>query len=252
MEGWIKIHRQSLHSSVMKNPVTWHIWCWCLMKATHVSYNFPFNGKDVSLRPGQFITGRTKALEELKNCTARNYRTAIRYLKTTNRIATKTTNRFTIISICNWEKYQSETTSQTTSKVANKRPTNDQPATTYKNIRTKEQKKEVLPKKVNPLTLTRGQWGSYLKEYPRLTLEEIKEQRLKCNNYMGMSSNEYNNPGLFFKGWLKRIEKEKITLEAQKKRETRVDFPEISEEERQRNLKKLSEIRDRFKGGVAK
>ena len=141
MDGWIKIHRQSLNSSVMAKPKTWYIWCWCLMKATHVSQKFPFNGKDVELKPGQFITGRSKALKELKKITPMSYRIALDYLKTTNRITIKTTNKFTIISICNWDEYQVKTTSKTTSKTTNQQPTSNQPATTYKNNKNKKNDK---------------------------------------------------------------------------------------------------------------
>ena len=233
----------------MKNPKTWYVWCWCLMKASHEPQKFPFNGKDVELRAGEFITGRKKALKEMKKITPMAYRIAIEYLKTTNRITTKATNKFTIISICNWGQYQVSTTSKVTSKTSNQQPASIQPTTTYKNDKNVKNEKKLLPKQLNPLTLTRGQYRAFLKEFPYLTLEDLKEQRLKCNNYMAMSSSDYTNPGLFFKGWLKQaqVEKRRQELESEKIQE----LPEISPEEKKRNLKKLAKIRSRFKGGVA-
>jgi len=248
MEGWIKIHRQSINSSVWKNAKTWYIWCWCLMKATHAPVKFPFNGQDVELKPGEFVTGRTKALKELKNCSVQNYKTAIEYLKSTSRITTKVTNKFTIISICKWEQYQSQVTSQLTSKVNNQPPATNQPLTTYKNNKNIKNNKKLLPKKTNPLMLTRGQCQAYLQEFPGLTLEELKEQRLKCNNHMGMSSSDYTNPGLFFKGWLRQFMDEKRQKEFANRKMK--EYPEISEEQRQRNIKRLSKIKTKLKGVI--
>lgn len=105
--GWIKLHRKSINSSVWKNPITWWVWSWCLMKATHQEYKFPFNKKDLTIKPGQFITGLYKACEELK-ISPQNYRTNIEYLSNTGRIAKKSTNKFTLITVLNWDKYQVE------------------------------------------------------------------------------------------------------------------------------------------------
>lgn len=131
-QGYIKLHRQIIESSVWKSPEVVMVWMWCLIKATHKDTKFAFNGGDMELKAGGFITGRTKALKELRGLSPRKYRTALNYLKTTNRIAIKTTSQFSIISIVNWEQYQ-KATNGTTSKTTSQRPASDQPATTYKN-----------------------------------------------------------------------------------------------------------------------
>ena len=138
-EGFIKIYRKIMESSVWKNPDIFMIWSWCLLKAGHKDTKFPFNGNDMKLKRGKFITGRNSALLELnpKNrkdgITARKYRTAMNYLKATSRIAIETTNKFSIVSIVKWDEYQSNTTSNTTSKTTTQRPASDQQATTNKN-----------------------------------------------------------------------------------------------------------------------
>src|SRR3990167_1072029 len=132
MNGWIKIYRQSLNSSVWENPKVWFVWCWCLMKANHQPTEFPFNGKDIRLLTGEFLTGRDRAIAELPGISSQSWRTAITYLKSTNRITTKVTNKFTIISICKWEDYQGKVTSEVTSNLTNQQPTSNQPVTTYK------------------------------------------------------------------------------------------------------------------------
>lgn len=140
--GWIKIHRKSLESSVWQNPTVWWVWSWCLMKASHQKHKFPFNNQDIEVDEGEFITGITKACEELK-LTSQKYRTAIKYLQNTKRITIKTTNRFSLIKVNKWQEYQVDN-KPTNKPITNKQQTNNKPITTYnkgkneKNVKNRE------------------------------------------------------------------------------------------------------------------
>jgi hypothetical protein len=157
--GWIKLHRDSIKSSVLINPRYWQIWCWCLMKANHETRKWPFNGRDIEIKAGQFITGRKKATKELR-CTVQTYRSAISYLKSTNRITTQSTNQFTVIRIIKWEQYQvndNKVTTQSTSEPTNQQPTSNQPVTTNKND--KNEKKTAKIKNFNDDDGSRNNYG---------------------------------------------------------------------------------------------
>ena len=58
------------------------------MKANHKTVMVPFNGSDIEIKRGQFITGREKALKEMSELSPKKYRNAIKYLERTNRIHT--------------------------------------------------------------------------------------------------------------------------------------------------------------------
>ena len=131
MDGWIKLHRKSLESSVFQNPTIWAVWCWCLVKASHKLQKFPFNGKDIEIKPGQFITGRVIGASEC-HISEQSWRTAMGYLKSTSRITSQSSNKFTIITILKWEEYQT-TNQQSNQPLTNQQPTSNQPVTTYKN-----------------------------------------------------------------------------------------------------------------------
>lgn len=137
MDGWIKLHRQTMDSSIWVKPDIFFVWTWCLLKAGHKEKKYPFNGNDILLKPGEFITGRDKAVSELPGITAQKWRSAINYLKSTNRIEVKTTNKFSIICIKKWSKYQ---------LLTNKQPTNNQQITTNKNEKN-DNKYRLKPKK---------------------------------------------------------------------------------------------------------
>ena len=92
------------------------------------------------LEPGQFVTGIREAIKELRGISYQSYRTAIKYLCATERITIKPTNKFTIITIQNWEKYQ-ETNTLSNNQITHKEHTNNKQITTYKNVK-KEKKEE--------------------------------------------------------------------------------------------------------------
>lgn len=137
MSGWVKIHKKSLKSSIWENANYWMVWCWCLLRANYEDTKFPFNGKDMLIKRGQFLTGRRKAVKELPTST-QTYRSAIEYLKSTHRISVKTTNKFTIITVINYDLYQDKDelpTKLIKPPLTIQQPTSNQPVTTEKNIK---------------------------------------------------------------------------------------------------------------------
>jgi biotin operon repressor len=79
------------------------------------------------LKSGQLITGRKKLAEEL-NFSERQIRTAMEKLRSTGEVTYETTNKYTIVTVVNWEDYQSNEEIPTKS-ATNERPTKDQQAT---------------------------------------------------------------------------------------------------------------------------
>ena len=130
-EGWIKIHRKSMDSSVWKSANIWMVWSWCLMKANHEPHKFPFNGDDMEVLTGQFITGINKAILEIP-LTCQMFRSAIKYLEKTQRLTIKTTNKFSLITVNKWQEYQVEK-EHANKQITNKQQTSNKPVTTNKN-----------------------------------------------------------------------------------------------------------------------
>jgi hypothetical protein len=152
--GWIKLHRKIEESSVwLHSPEVYMVWCWCLIRANHKESKVPFKQGDIILKPGEFVTSRASAVEEMP-LSHRQWRTSVTYLKSTNRIAIETTSRYTKIRVVKWDEYQiegDETTSQTTSLTTSQRPASDQPATTDKNVKNvKNDKKTTYSAFVKP------------------------------------------------------------------------------------------------------
>ena len=148
--GWVSLYRKSIDSSVFRNADTWYVWSWCLMKANHKTVMVPFNGSDIEIKRGQFITGREKALKEMSELSPKKYRNAIKYLERTNRIHTDATNKFTIITVCKYDEYQNNNLIEgqpEKTNGANQGPTKGQPRATNNNVNNEnnENKEKALP-----------------------------------------------------------------------------------------------------------
>lgn len=137
--GYVKLHRKSLDSSVFQNANTWYVWSWCLMKANHETHKFPWNGGDMEVVAGQFITGIEKATKELHGISKQSFRTILTYLKNSGRVDLKSTNKFTLVTVLNWPKYQNDN-----KQLTNKQQTTNKQLTTYKNDNNDKNDKEVI------------------------------------------------------------------------------------------------------------
>ena len=134
MNGWFSLHRKLLDSRVFNDPdpFVMKLFIWCLCRANWQQKCWR-NGCEIE--PGQFVTGRLNAAEEL-NVSESKFRRAIEKLKEFGCITTEATNRFTVITVVNWGKYQDNDHSKppdrptTDQQPTSSRPTTDQrPAT---------------------------------------------------------------------------------------------------------------------------
>jgi len=147
-EGWVKLWRKSIDSGLIRNHKVWVFWTYCLLKSNHEKdYKQIIGFQEIILQPGQFVFGRLKASDET-GLSEQNIRTCLTFLKKCKNLTIKTTNKFSIITIINWDTYQNEdqlTNPQSNQQVTNNQPTSNQRVTTNKNLRTKEPKKKEIP-----------------------------------------------------------------------------------------------------------
>jgi len=126
-QGYVKLWRKSVDSGIMQNPNLWTFWSWCLMKASHKKRKQVVGMQMVDLNPGDFIFGR-KAASEALGISERTIRTCSKKLKKFGNVTIKATNKFSVISIVNWDTYQCDALSsdqQSDQQVTSKRPASD-------------------------------------------------------------------------------------------------------------------------------
>jgi hypothetical protein len=118
--GFIKLWYALKDWEWADDPNTLSLWIHLLMEANWKDKEW----KGHTIKRGQLVFGRS-AWSKKTGLSERQLRTCINNLKTTNNIAVKTTNKFSILTIVNYEKFQGkpeEATSKTTSQTSDERP----------------------------------------------------------------------------------------------------------------------------------
>jgi len=134
-DGWVKLYRKSIENGWLKNHNLWVFWTYCLMKATHKNHTDFMGLTQVKLEPGQFPFGRKKAAEET-GLSEQNIRTCVEILKKSKNLTIKSTNKFSIITICNWKIYQVD---ENNNQPSNQQTTNHiQECKEQKNVKKKD------------------------------------------------------------------------------------------------------------------
>lgn len=103
--GWVKLHRKLLDHPRFTDGDWLKVWTACLALATHKPLKVIFEGEPRTLQPGQFITSR-KSLAEKTGVQESKVERLLTSLKTEQQIEQLSTRKNRLISVKNWEKYQ--------------------------------------------------------------------------------------------------------------------------------------------------
>ena len=133
MEGWIKIHRKILENPIIcKDSDYLSVWIYLLLNATHKELPVLFKGNKITLKPGQLITGRKKIANQLKISESKIFR-IINEFKSEHQLEQQTSNKNSLITILNWERYQ-QNEQQNETQMNNNWTTTGQQLNTNKNV----------------------------------------------------------------------------------------------------------------------
>lgn len=142
-EGWIKLHRKLLDSPVFSNPKLLKVWVWCLLKASHEPYEVIIGLQTVGISRGQFVFGLNKASSEL-DIPIRSLRDYLNALKRNGMVAIKTTNKYSVLTVENYDFYQDCSTKngeltankpQTNRNIQEEKENNKKPYGEFQNVR---------------------------------------------------------------------------------------------------------------------
>tara|TARA_Y100000816_G_C26108504_1_gene590416 strand:- start:31102 stop:32196 length:1095 start_codon:yes stop_codon:yes gene_type:complete len=143
MNGFIKIHRSFIYWEWYKNNNTRFVFLHLLITANFA----PKRWQGITIERGQLVTSKAKLAHEL-GLSMQQIKTVFSNLRTTGEITTKATNKYTIVTICNYASYQNienENNQQNNQQTTNK-PTNEQPQ--LKNIKNKEKNNKKEKRKI--------------------------------------------------------------------------------------------------------
>ena len=143
MASWIKIFRELLQWEWFQKAEMVQLFIYLLLKASCTDKQW----QGITVKRGQLVTSNATMRQDLR-LSEQQIRTCIKRLISTGEITYKSTNRYVVITICNYEKYQEignsineqsneQTNNQSTDE---QRAINEQSTTSkeVKNIRSKE------------------------------------------------------------------------------------------------------------------
>lgn len=129
-KGWICLHRKMIDWEWFSKPEMVQLFIFLLLRASVKEAKW----QGLVIKRGQLVTS-VASISTATKLTARQIRTCLQRLEDSEQIERKTTNKFTVITICNYESYQDkqEDERQTKDKPeTNERQTKDKQKTTYK------------------------------------------------------------------------------------------------------------------------
>lgn len=104
--GWVKLPRSLLESCVLRQPDILQVFIFALLRARFKETVVSVNSHTVVLEPGQCVFSRTVWSYELHISQGAAYR-ALRKLEESGLIKTRSTTKYTVITIVGWEDFAS-------------------------------------------------------------------------------------------------------------------------------------------------
>jgi DNA-binding transcriptional regulator YhcF (GntR family) len=130
---WIKLYEKLDQSSIYRDSEMVHLWIHLLIKATKFPYKVNWGGEEITLQPGELITGRKKLSSDLRINESKIQR-ALKQFEKWHMIEQRTNRQSRIVTILNWNQYQ-----ETEQRSNNDRTTNEQRSNTNKKERKKKE-----------------------------------------------------------------------------------------------------------------
>ncbi|WP_369673198.1 replication protein, partial [Enterococcus faecium] len=133
--GWIKLYRQLLEKPIWQEstPEQKVILITLLSMANHEEREWEWQGEPYKASPGQFVTSLDSIRKKCgKGISLQNVRTALKRFEKYEFLTNQPTNKNRLITIVNWEVYQSKDNDLTKELTSNQQATNKQ-LTTNKN-----------------------------------------------------------------------------------------------------------------------
>jgi uncharacterized phage protein (TIGR02220 family) len=127
-QGWVCFYRKIKTWEWYSTPNMLHILFHLIVSANHKDGKW----QGVDVKRGQLITGR-KAISVDTGISEQSVRTCLTRLERTGEITQKSTNKFSIITVCNYDDYQTQE-NPTNQQLTSNQPATNQQLTTNNNV----------------------------------------------------------------------------------------------------------------------
>lgn len=229
--GYIKIHRKIIDWEWYTDSNVKSLFLHCLIKANHKKKSW----QGIEIDRGSFITSYAKLALEL-NLSIQQIRTAIGKLKSTNEVTFKTTSKYSVISINNYDDYQ-EINKQVNRQITNEQQTNNNQITTTNNEKNEKNDKNKDTKhkygQFKNVLLTDKEYNKLKKDYQNI--DEIIEFFSSYIEEKGYKSKSHN---LTIRRWVIKAFNEKKVGKPKYSNDREVPTPSWMDKQPKENVSK--------------
>ena len=229
MEGWIKIHRKIMDWEWKSEPNMIALWIDLLCRANHA----PHRWQGVDVDRGQCVVG-LKSLSVSTGLSVKSVRTCLDRLKSASQVAIESNNRYSLVSIINYDGYQCSDAEQNEAngtpdgkQAANKGQTNGKQRATNKNDKNEDNEKNEkisIPRPATPsakrqplepvfdIEALRNQFGS-----------RVDNEMIVLQDWLKSSGKKYKDWQAFARNWMRRAMDKAQQPPIGYKKETNID-----------------------------
>ncbi len=193
MAGWIKLHRELINKAIWQEstPEQKTILITLLMMANHQEKEWEWKGERYKALPGQFVTSLPSIVKKSgKGITIQNVRTALARFEKYEFLTDESTNKNRLITIVNWELYQSKEDEITDGLTGNQQATNRQ-LTANKNDKNNKNINNNIPLKKESKIFTNEDKEYLLAEYLSKQISKHLDKPLREEKDLQKWANEF-------------------------------------------------------------
>lgn len=220
-QGYVKMYRRITESPVWADSDKLKLWVLCMMNASHDGYKQIIGNQTIEITKGQFITGRNALSEEynknVKKAKKIDGLTLFRWLSIFEELEMlniKKTNKYTIVTVLNWDKYQTAEQQMNNNRTSNEHQVNINRTTDEQQLNTNKNVKECIrmikndkEKKIIPTKHRHGEYKNVLltdTEIEKLVTDYPNHQELIkfLDEYIEMKGYKAKSHYLAIKKWV--------------------------------------------------
>lgn len=144
--GWIKLWRRAVEGDLADNVFLWGLWNWLLYAAHWKPSSIIWKGERRDIPAGTVVLGMTELAEKWE-CSRTTVKKWLVYLENSGRISLEVCQRGTLVTILNWDTYQSpfaERCESSDNEVSAECPQGDNEVALIEESKKEERKKEYI------------------------------------------------------------------------------------------------------------
>ena len=186
LTGWIQLHRKFTEWEWFTDVNTTHLFTYCLLRANHKDAKW----RGIDIKRGSFITS-LDTLSKQTGLSVMQVRTAINKLEKTSEITSQSTNINRLITVTNYDLYQSDNKPDN-KRVTSKQQTSNKPLTTDNNDNNNNNEKNEDNEEKKGSSVFENQFEEFWNSFPVVNRTKGSMKKAEQNLKAALKKDNFN------------------------------------------------------------